>query len=220
MLGNITTLYPNSKQYPPLLSSLQSPPMLSVLGNIDALYKPTIAIIGSRKMSTYGSMVTKRLCKTLAGLNCATVAGLAVGIDLEAHITSATLQIPTIAVLGYGLGYLPKMHQYKHIKSILASGGCVVSTYTFASKPEKYKFVERNQVIAGLSCALVVVEAAIHSGTNHTVNFMLSLGRSVYAVPGSIFSATSRGTNSMIYDGATPLKDISELRINFENHTL
>ncbi|TMK78097.1 MAG: DNA-protecting protein DprA [Actinobacteria bacterium] len=201
--------------FPPLLRAIHDPPAgLFVRGDaeIDLLRRATAAIVGARSCSPYGAQVARMLGRELAGAGLVVVSGLARGIDGEAH-RGALEGGTTIAVLGCGID-----RDYPAANAELAArvrtSGLAVSEYAPGVEPAPWRFPARNRIIAGLAAATVVVEARERSGALITADLALEEGREVFAVPGEITSALSRGTNDLLRLGATPLlssEDVLEL---------
>ncbi len=170
----------------------------------DILQKPTVGIVGSRKVSSYGRTVTENFSSALAKRGVVIVSGLALGVDSIAHRACLNAKGQTIAVLPSGLEAIyPSSHQGL-AKQITQTGGTLITEYEPHEKPMKHYFIARNRIIAALSDILLVTEAAERSGSLHTANFALELGKPVFAVPGNITNINSMGTNKLIAVGATP----------------
>jgi len=174
-----------------------------------------LTVIGSRKYSSYGKQVCEKLIAGLAGYPFVIVSGLAIGMDTIAHKAALENNITTIAVPGSGLDdtvlYPADNRGLAH--SIIRSGGCLLSEFEPDFKATKWSFPKRNRIMAGMSHAVLVIEAENISGTRITARLATEYNRDVFAVPGSIFSDTSTGTNELIREGATPItsaKDIIE----------
>lgn len=167
-----------------------------------------VSIVGSRTASPYGLQVTNRLVSELAHVFRPTVSGGAIGIDAQVHTKSVDLDLPTVAVMAGGLDRkYPKSNfaLFKRIKQ----RGALISELPPGVAPTRWRFLQRNRLIAALSPTTVVVEAGIRSGSIRTANNALELDRELLAVPGSIFSNTSLGTNGLIADNkAAPLCDL------------
>lgn len=192
-----------------------SPPAhLYVRGEYDP-ERPAVAIVGARACSTYGRSVARSLARELASSGVAIVSGLARGIDTEAHRGALEGGAPTYAVLGCGID-----QDYPHTNASLAreiveAGGAILSEYPPGVEPAPWRFPARNRIIAGLADAVVVVEARERSGALITVDFALSAGVPVGAVPGEITSSLSAGTNDLISSGVarivTRARDVAVL---------
>lgn len=157
-----------------------------------------LAIIGTRDATEYGRNATRKLLSELRGLDIVTVSGLAYGIDTEAHQRSIENNLPTIAVLGSGLGNIYPHSNETLAKRILEQGGSLISEYGFHTIPNKLNFPRRNRIIAGLSDAILVMESAEKGGSIITVHIAQSYNRDVFAVPGSIFEPTHNGCHELI----------------------
>lgn len=175
------------------------------------LEQRSIAIVGSRKLTPYGRSVTEKLAYELAELGIVIVSGLAIGVDSVAHRACLEAGGQTIAVLPSGLDEIyPRSHQQLADK-ILGQGGALITEYPGGSEPYPSNFIARNRLVAGLADALLVTEAALKSGTLHTVNFALGQGKPVFAVPGNITSQQSEGTNNLIKTGAQPVTELNDI---------
>jgi DNA processing protein len=210
----ISIITKKSKYYPKRLSLLSKPPeKLSSLGDdLSALLEiPTIGIVGSRKVSAYGRTVTEELAGELARAGVCIVSGLALGVDSIAHDAALKAKGKTIAVLPSGIKTIYPASHRGLARDIVKKGGALISEYDDDFRPRRESFIERNRIIAGLSDALLVTEAAERSGSLHTVNFALELGRTVMAVPGNITSPTSKGTNNLLKTGAIMVTDEQDI---------
>ena len=200
--GMRAVLY-GSGEYPDILSEIPDPPVvLFYMGEFAEFLKmPAIAVIGSRRCTTYGRKVARTLARDFVRSGVAVVSGLARGIDAEAHRSVAEADGVTLAVLGNGLDicYPP---EHARLSEKILEKGVLISEYPPGSEPAKYKFPERNRLISGFSRGVVVVEAGSRSGTMITVNTALDQGRDVFAVPGEVTGALSMGTNTLLRDGA------------------
>ena len=185
--------------YPYYLSQIYSAPKkLYVLGNEEILRENCISIVGSRKCSEYGKKIASKLAYDLGKSNIITVSGLAKGIDSFVHKGSVMAKARTIAVVAHGLDMIYPRENRELAIEILNNGGAIVSEYLVGTKPKKEYFPARNRIISGLSKATVVIEASENSGSLITANYALEQNRDVYAVPGNIYSKTSKGTNKLI----------------------
>jgi len=177
----------------------------------DLLGRPSIAIVGSRKMSAYGRAVTEKLASDLANAGIIIVSGLALGVDSAAHRMAVQANTPTIAVLAGGLNAIHPSSHLGLAQQILQQGGALVSEYPEGMPPLAHQFVARNRIIAALADAVVITEAALGSGSLHTAAFALDLGKPVLAVPGPINSSLSAGTNQLIKTGAAVVTSIDDI---------
>jgi DNA processing protein len=172
---------------------------------------PGVAVVGSRRATSYGLAVARQIGFGLADAGLPVISGLALGIDGAAHRGCLAAGGITIAVLGSGVDVLYPIRHRQLAQEILDSGGAVVSEYPPGTRPEPWRFPERNRIIAGMSRAVVVVEAAERSGALITARLALDMNLDVFAVPGDIDRPTSRGANQLIRDGAHPVCSIEEL---------
>ncbi len=163
-----------------------------------------ISIVGSRKYSNYGKDVTKIICSDLCANNINIISGMAKGIDTFAHESCLNNEGYTCAVLGSGLDIVYPKENIKIFNKIVEKG-CVISEFLPGTPPYAYNFPQRNRIISALSDIIIVIEAGEKSGSLITANLALEQGKDVMAVPGSIFSDESKGTNKLIKDGAFPL---------------
>lgn len=180
---------------------------LYYLGNPDCT-GPSVAIVGTRRPTTYGIAVTTALAEGLAKRRVCIISGLALGIDALAHKGALNVGGRTVAVLANGLDTITPASHRQLALSILKQNGALLSEYEPGIPPLQFRFLERNRLVAGLADTLIVTEAGRRSGTMNTVMHALSQGKEVYAVPGNISSPMSAGCNTLIEQGATPLVDI------------
>lgn len=198
-------LGPQDASYPEALRRSPRPPrVLHGMGDTTLLAGPGLAIVGSRKATPYGLQCAKRFARIAVGAGLVVVSGAAIGCDLAALQSAIDAGGKGIAVLGCGPD-IDYPRRAAHLLSTLRTQGAVVAEADFGVPPLRWAFPERNRIIAALSCAVLVVEAALPSGTFSTADHALAAGRDVAAVPGSIFSPTSAGTNRLLRDGAIPI---------------
>lgn len=201
----IRTLAPDDPDYPRLLLQLHKPPNpLFVRGNTDILSAPCLAVVGSRRMTSYGRDVVTLLIPELVAAGVTIVSGLALGIDAAAHAATLEAQGKTAAVLGSGVdnrSITPRSNA-RLAESILEHGGCLVSEQTAGAPGLPYHFPVRNRILSGLCHGTLVVEAAPKSGTLITAQAALEQNREVFAIPGDIRSPLCAGTNGLIRAGA------------------
>lgn len=199
--------------FPDKLLTISEPPKaLYYLGDLKAaLDSPALAVVGSRKVSPYGRQITEKLVRDAAKQGITIISGLALGVDALAHHAALTERARTIAVLPSGLDKIYPASHRGLAEEILKSGGALVTEYPAETEPYKPNFIARNRIVAGLSDAVLVTEAAAKSGTLHTANFALEQGKTVMAVPGNITSELSAGTNNLIKAGAIPVTEIRDI---------
>ncbi|MDO8674347.1 MAG: DNA-processing protein DprA [Dehalococcoidia bacterium] len=188
--------------YPERLKEIEgSPPVLYVRGSLLAEDDWAVGVVGTRRATPYGRQAAEMLAADLARNKVTVVSGLAKGIDTVAHTAALGAGGRTIAVLGCGVDIVYPSENLNLARSIMEHGA-LISEYPIGTRPDAANFPPRNRVISGLSLGVLVVEAPESSGAQITVSFALEQGREVFAVPGNIFSSTSRGTNRLIQDGA------------------
>lgn len=163
------------------------------LGNLWLLNKKILGIVGPRKMSSYGKKVLETIFDSARDYDFVTVSGMAEGVDQLCHQLSQEYHIPTIAVLGWGLGRYMKRPERSLIDQIVSAGGLVISEYKLWEQASKYTFPQRNRLIAGLADLLFLPEAGEKSGSLITVDCALAMKKPVYATPNTIFAPTSAG---------------------------
>ncbi len=202
--------------YPPLVAQLAvPPPVLAVRGDPGALTRPGVAIVGSRSATSYGTSMAETLAAGLARHGIAVVSGLALGIDGRAHRAALHAGGTTLAVLGTGLDVIyPRSH--RRLTTDVAEHGAVVTEFPPGTPPKPGHFPRRNRIIVGLSDAVVVVEAAIPSGTLVTARWATEENRALLAVPGRVGDPAATGCLELLRDGAalaTSVEDVlAELR--------
>jgi DNA processing protein len=193
------------ENYPPYLKQIaQPPPVLYYLGEITKADNLAMAIVGTRNVTSYGKQLCKDTAKYLAGHGVTIVSGLARGVDAIAHHAALEMGGRTIAVLGSGVDVIYPPEHRKLVDAIVKSGA-VMSDYAPGTKPDGINFPPRNRIISGLSRGTIVIEAGERSGALITAKFAVEQGRDVFAVPGSVLSLMSKGTNNLIGQGAIPM---------------
>jgi DNA processing protein len=191
--------------YPRHLKEIdQPPPILYVHGSLLPEDEWAVAIVGTRRVTSYGRQVAEEVATTLAHSGVTIVSGLARGIDSIAHQAAVNSGGRTLAVLGNGvdLVYPP---ENRRLASQIMEHGAMISDYALGTPPDGINFPPRNRIISGLSLAVIIVEAGMTSGALITASFAAEQGRDVFAVPGNINAPQSQGTNRLIRDGAQPL---------------
>ncbi len=190
--------------YPELLRHIgQPPPLLYLRGNAALLDSPQVAFVGSRRASRAGLHNSQEFARYLAGVGLTITSGLALGVDAAAHRGALAADGATVAVLGTGIDRIyPRSHQ-SLAEEIAAAGGLLVSEFAPGTAPHAGNFPRRNRVVSGLSLGVLVVEAALQSGSLITARLAAEQNREVFAIPGSIHNPLSRGCHALIRDGAT-----------------
>ncbi len=199
--------------YPPQLREIPSPPVVlySTSPRIEHLKtKTSIAIVGTRKPTTYGRTIARKFAMELASLGINVVSGLALGIDAEAHRGAMDVNGYTTAVVGTGIDVIYPPENENLWKSI-AERGTILTEFPPGTPPLSHNFPRRNRIIAGLSKAVLVVEAPRKSGALITANMAAEYGKDVMAIPGPIHSSASEGTNNLIKEGAIPITSVEDI---------
>lgn len=203
---NITLLTWDSEAYPSYLRDVDSPPpVLYVVGSLEDIDRWAVAVVGTRRVTSYGRQVTQELVAGLVRNGVTIVSGLARGTDVIAHKTALDHGGRTIAVLGSGPDNIYPPEHRDLARHIVQGRGAVISEYALGTKPEAKNFPPRNRIISALSLGVIVVEAGDRSGATITARYALDQGREVFAVPGNINSPASRGTNRLIQRGEAKL---------------
>lgn len=208
----INRISPENSPYLQILSSLaKCPKKLYFIGSLPPTRIPSVAMVGTRKPTSYGKEVTRTLAFDLAKRGVVIVSGLALGVDGLAHRAALEANGTTLAVLGSGLAEIyPATHQ-SLADDIIKTGGAILSEYEPSASARPYTFLERNRIVSGLSDALIITEAAARSGTLNTAMHALEQGKEVFVVPGNITSPMSAGCNTLIKQGATPISSAEEV---------
>ena len=204
--------------YPELLKRIYKPPeLLYVKGNMGVLNEFCIGIVGSRRASLYGTRQAHNLSAELSSRNVCVVSGMARGIDAHAHRGAIKVSGKTIAVMGSGLCRIyPPEHE--ELMEKISERGAVISEFPLNTPPYKFNFPMRNRIISGLSFGVCVVEASKKSGALITADMALEQNREVFAVPGKIDSALSKGTLNLIKEGAKLVEDADDILEEFSDY--
>ncbi len=189
--------------YPEEFLNIKEPPLvIYVRGELNTKLAPTVAIVGTRKITPYGRRATIKLAGDLADAGIVIVSGLARGIDSVAHTEAVKRKKPTWALIGTGIGRCYPAENKELALGIIETGGALISEYPFATPPLAQHFPRRNRLIAALSRVAVIIEGEVKSGALITAKMALEQGIDVFAVPGPIDSPTSGGPNKLIKEGA------------------
>jgi DNA processing protein len=211
MAGASVPIALGDNRYPVLLSCVADPPpVLWVRGQVEALSRPIVAIVGSRGATPYARDVAFRLAQGLAERGMAVASGLARGVDVSAHLGCLEADGATIAVLGSGLS---RVYPAEHAKTVetIVDKGCVISELWPDAPPFQEHFPLRNRIISGISLGIVVVEASEKSGSLITARYALEQGRDVMAVPGNVLSGRNSGSHSLLKDGAKVVESADDI---------
>jgi len=202
------------EEIPEMLREIpDAPEKLYLKGKLPSPKTKILAVVGSRKYTQYGKDVCEKLISGLRGYDITIVSGLALGIDGIAHRAALDAGLKTIAIPGSGLDnsvLYPSAHK-QLAEKILNSGGALISEFEPKFHATPYSFPQRNRIMAGMSHAVLVIEAEIKSGTLITSKFATEYNRDVLTVPGSIFSKNSEGPNMLIRLGATPVRSSEDI---------
>lgn len=188
--------------YPARLRMIADPPpLLYITGTLTEQDELAVAIVGARRATAAGRVMTEELSRDLAGAGMTVVSGLARGVDAAAHRGALAAQGRTIAVLGCGIDrtYPP---EHERLRRQIEEQGAILSEAPMGAPPHSHHFPRRNRIISGLSMGVVVTEAAVGSGSLITARLATEQGREVFAVPGFVKEDTSRGTNALLKEGA------------------
>ena len=189
--------------YPPRLKEIYDPPLvLRVRGNAETLACPGIAMVGTRHPTPYGLGMAERLACDLAAQGLVIISGMARGVDTSSHRGAITAKGKTIAVFGTGVDVIYPKENSRLSEQILALGGALISEFPLGTFAAPQNFPIRNRIISGMSCGVLVVEAAEYSGTRITARCALEQNRDVFAVPGNVTNKNSWGPNTLIKQGA------------------
>lgn len=204
--------------YPQKLFDLSDAPyILYYMGDISLANKPSLSVVGTRKPTNYGKIVTEKIIRDVASAGVVIISGLAYGVDSIAHRKCLEVGGKTIAVLGGGFDHIyPSEHQ--GLAEEIAKKGLLLSEYRPKKNATKYTFPTRNRIVAGLGDGVLITEASLNSGTIHTKDFALEYGRTLYSIPGNIDNPNSALTNEILKSNqamlVTEAKDILD---NYDN---
>jgi DNA processing protein len=212
---HISVLPVTSSKYPALLKEIPNrPDTLYVYGrkpDVPMRMDLTIGVVGTRNITPYGKIVTKKLVAELVSHGYTIVSGLALGVDTVAHETAIECGGNTIAVLGCGIDIIAPASNARLYNRIADGHGAIVSEIPLGVRPDKRMFTRRNRIISGLSLGVVVIEGAENSGTLITAGYAGEQGRDVFAVPGPITSRYSRGPLKLIKNGAIVVESVEDI---------
>ena len=210
----VKILTPADEGYPEMLLNTRGHPLaLYVKGDVKALSKPSVAVVGTRRATAYGIDQANRFGHDLAQYGWCVVSGLALGIDSEAHKGALAAEGITVGVLGSALDRFYPEQNRELAREIVKKGGAVVSEFPFGREPDQQTFPQRNHVVAALASGVVAIEAPAKSGTLITTSIAANIGRTVMALPGRVDSPRSAGCLDLIRNGATLVRcaaDVSE----------
>lgn len=209
--NQITALTWQDDTYPRRLRELdQAPPVLHVRGALSPEDEWAVAVVGTRRITTYGRQLAEEIGTFLAHNGITVVSGLARGVDATVHQAALKAGGRTLAVMAHGLDqvYPP---EHRQLADEIMAHGALISDYAIGTPPDAANFPPRNRIISGLALAVVIIEAGQQSGALITAGFAAEQGREVFAVPGNIYAPQSIGTNLLIQRGAHPLLRFEDL---------
>jgi len=207
----VQTLFLDDERYPPLLRLIPDPPpLLYVRGDLSLLREPQIAMVGSRRASPAGLRVADNLARELVNLGLHVCSGLALGIDGAAHQGALAAGGHSVAVMATGIDQIyPARH--RALAEKLSQRGCLVTEFPPGTAPLRHNFPRRNRIISGLSLGVVVVEAALPSGSLITASTATAQGREVFALPWSILHRGGHGCLQLLRDGAKMVRELQDI---------
>ena len=205
-------------RYPQLLKEIDSPPKrLFYKGNWDdGIFKNCLAVVGSRRMTTYGKLITSKLVSEIARAGVTIVSGFMFGVDATAHKAAVDAGGRTIAVMPCGIDMIHPAHQEDLYKEILEHDGLIISEFEGTHPAALWTYPKRNKIVAGLSCATMVVEAGRKSGSLITADLTKKYKRRLFAVPGPLTSVLSKGTVQLIKEGAEIVTDAEDVLAGYD----
>jgi DNA processing protein len=222
----ITALTWHDEAYPQQLREVfDRPPVLFVRGTLEPADEWSVAVVGTRRVTVYGRQAAEEMSRGLAANRITVVSGLARGVDAVAHRGALEAGGRTIAVLACGLDLVYPPEHKRLAAEIVERGGALISDYPPGTQPRSEFFPRRNRILSGISLGVLVVEGDVKSGALITARQALEQNREVFAVPGSIYSPNSRGTNKLIQDGEAKLtltvEDVlAELNLSMAAHQI
>ncbi|HMU65901.1 MAG TPA: DNA-processing protein DprA, partial [Cellvibrionaceae bacterium] len=209
----------NSDLYPAVLREIPKAPALIYLkGRPQALALPQLAMVGSRSPSPSGVSIAREFAQHLAAGGLAITSGLALGIDQAAHEGALAAEGMTIAVMATGIDQVYPRRNQALAERIVAAGGALITEFPIGTAPQAAFFPQRNRIISGLSAGVLVVEAAVKSGSLITARYALQHNREVFAIPGSIHNPLCRGCHALIKEGAVLTESVDDIFAHLEGY--
>ncbi len=210
--NDISVIANGEDNYPSLLAEIHlPPPLLYLRGNSECLHLPQLAVVGSRKPTAQGCEIAYDFSRYLTRTGFTITSGLALGIDGIAHKAAVDADGTTVAVLGTGIDIVYPRRHASLATDIVQHGGALVSEFPLGTEALAMNFPRRNRIISGLSLGVLVVEAALKSGSLISARFAAQQNREVFAVPGSISSPLSRGCHNLLREGATLVEQAQDI---------
>jgi DNA processing protein len=206
----------------PTLDPESYPSILEFEGSSEHLYSkcPKVAIVGTRNITPYGRKIINEVLPDLANMGFIIVSGGAFGVDIESQKTASHFTNRLITVLGSGLHHKAPKTNKPYFQKFIQKGGCLVSPFTSNTHPNKYTFVQRNQIIASLADIVILIEAGQKSGSIHTANYASEQGIPVACFPGDKYSSLTKGTHSLVQKGAHLVLNTTDIVDLIPNHRL
>ena len=211
-MENVITI--KDKRYPELLGKIgkDAPEKIYYKGNWDSeIFKNCLAVVGSRRLTSYGRKITEQLVTEIAASGVTIVSGFMYGGDEAAHRAAAEAGGRTISVMPCGIDMIHPEYQEELYNKILENKGLIISEYEGKFPPANWTYPRRNRIVAGLSKAVLIVEAGLNSGTLITAEFAKKFGRKIFAVPGPLTSEVSKGTAQLIKEGAEVVTEARDI---------
>lgn len=208
----INKISPDRNKFTQILTNIAvMPNTLHYIGSLPAERVPSIAIVGTRRPTAYGTEVTIKFARELAKRGIVIISGMALGVDGIAHRAALEVDGTTIAVQANGLSKLyPRSHDQLG-QAIVAKGGAIISEYEPEVPARDFQFLQRNRIVSGLSDGVLITEASARSGTLNTARHALEQGKEVFVIPGNITSPSSSGCNALLRQGATPVTCVEDI---------
>lgn len=209
----------NHDLYPAVLREIpKAPALLYLKGRPQALSLPQLAMVGSRSPSPSGMNIARDFARHLAAGGLAITSGLALGIDQAAHEGALAAEGVTLAVMATGIDQIYPRRNQALAERIVAAGGALITEFPLGTAPQAAFFPQRNRIISGLSAGVLVVEAAVKSGSLITARYALQHNREVFAIPGSIHNPLSRGCHALIKEGAVLTESADDILAHLEGY--
>ena len=186
-------------------------PVLSEAEGDEGIFTNCLAVVGSRRLTYYGKKATEQLVTEIAAAGITIVSGFMYGGDEAAHSAAVKCGGRTIAVMPCGINRIHPENQKKLYQEILDNNGLIISEYEGNAQPQTFTYIQRDRIVAGLSKAVLVTEAALESGSLITASYAKKFGRKIFALPGQITSEVSKGTIKLIKEGAEPVLDANDI---------
>ncbi len=215
--GGVHIITLADSDYPEILKSIYDPPLcLYVRGTMPDFQHNTVAIVGSRRATTYGRRMAQHLTESAVLADWMVISGLAYGIDAVAHQSTLDAGGITVAVLGGGLSRIHPQDNVPLARAIIDSGGALISEYPMRFPVSRQSFPRRNRIVSGLSQAVLVIEAGLNSGALITAELAIDQGKSVFAIPGCVDNPQARGCHKLIKQGARLTEQFQDILEEFE----